>query len=218
MSTQVIRRSPRLWWLLLALSILIAAYGFAHAVLGEQMFAPQLLDSFRIRRWGIFLHALLASIALAIGPFQFHRGFLLRFRAFHRLLGKIYVIAAIVGSGLIGFYMAMYSFGGWITHVGFGALATATAFTTAMAFIKIRQGEVLAHREWMIRSFALIFAAVTLRLLLPLLVIIHGGNFTPAYQWVSWLCWVPNLLLVELFLRKFSRRGSLSQELGLAGR
>ena len=206
MSTQVIRRSPRLWWLLLVLSVLIAAYGLTHAFIGERMFAPQLLDSFRIRRWGIFFHALLASIALAVGPLQFHRGLLLRFRPLHRLLGKIYVISAIAGSGLIGFYMAMYSFGGWITHVGFGGLATATAITTAVAFVRIRQGEVLAHREWMIRSFALIFAAVTLRLLLPLLVIVHGGNFMPAYQWVSWLCWVPNLLLVELYLRKFSRR------------
>lgn len=218
MSTQVIRRSPRLWWLVLVLSVLIAAYGLAHAVLGERMFAPQLLDSFRIRRWGIFLHALLASIALAIGPLQFHRGFLLRFRALHRLLGKVYVISAIAGSGLIGLYMAMYSFGGWITHVGFGCLAALTTVTTAVAFVKIRQGEVLAHREWMIRSFALIFAAVTLRLFLPLLVLVHGGKFTPAYQWVSWLCWVPNLLLVELYLRKFSRRKSFSQELGLAGR
>ncbi len=205
------RQRPRFWWLVVALSVVIAAYGFLHAILGERLYAPLLLESFRTRSWGIFAHALLASIALLVGPFQFHRGLLLRYPVVHRTLGKIYVIAAILGSGLIGFYMAMYSYGGWTTHVAFGALAVLTAFVTALAFIRIRQGEVLAHRQWMIRSFALIFAAVTLRLLLPLLVIIHGGNFTPAYQWVSWLCWVPNLLLVELYLRKFSSRSSLSQ-------
>lgn len=218
MSTQVIRRSPRFWWVLLVLSILIAAYGIAHAVLGERLFGPQFMDSFRTRRWGIFLHALLASIALAIGPLQFHRGFLLRYRVVHRMLGKVYVICAILGSGLIGFYLAMYSFGGWITHVGFAGLAVAATITTATAFIKIRQGEVLSHREWMIRSFAVIFAAVTLRLLLPLFAFIYSGRFTPAYQWVSWLCWVPNLLLVELYIRKFSRRSPTLNEPGVARR
>jgi len=51
-------------------------------------------------------------------------------------------------------------------------------------------------------GFALIFAAVTLRLLRPLLVIAHGGAFEPAYRWVSWLCWVPNLLWAEWLVRR----------------
>ena len=207
------KMSPFFWWLVAVLSAFVATYGFLHASLGERLFAPQLLESFRARPWGIFLHALLASIALILGPFQFHRGLLLRYRALHRLLGKVYVICAIAGSGVIGLYMAAHSFGGWVTHLGFGSLAALTLVTTLVAFIKIRQGEVVAHREWMIRSFAMIFAAVTLRLLLPLLVVVHKGNFTPAYLWVSWLCWVPNLILVELYISKYSRRRNITNEL-----
>jgi len=52
----------------------------------------------------------------------------------------------------------------------------------------------------MIRSYALLFAAVTLRIELPLLIMAFG-EFTPAYQVVSWLCWVPNALWAERYIR-----------------
>lgn len=56
------------------------------------------------------------------------------------------------------------------------------------------------HRAWMIRSFALTFAAVTLRLYLPLAALL-SINFIDAYRAISFLAWVPNLAVVELYLR-----------------
>lgn len=53
----------------------------------------------------------------------------------------------------------------------------------------------------MIRSFALTFAAVTLRLYLPLHLLFQV-SFDDAYRAISFLCWVPNLLIAELYLRK----------------
>jgi len=55
----------------------------------------------------------------------------------------------------------------------------------------------------MVRSYALIFAAVTLRIELPLLTAAFH-DFTPAYLVVAWLSWVPNLLVVEWYLRRTS--------------
>ena len=52
----------------------------------------------------------------------------------------------------------------------------------------------------MTRSYALTFAAVTLRLWLPELAAIFP--FEAAYQTVSWLAWVPNLLIVEWRIRR----------------
>jgi uncharacterized membrane protein len=199
------REKPRGWWVITILAIAIAVYGLRHAVLGERAFVAVLAESFRARPWGIFLHALLASVALGIGPFQFHRGLLARRRRLHRNLGKVYVLCAFFGGGLTGLYVAAYSHGGWITHAAFGALALLTAITTALAYVRIRARDVAAHREWMIRSFALLFAAVTLRLWLPFLIALHGGDFTPAYQWASWLCWVPNLLFAEWFIARTRR-------------
>lgn len=48
------------------------------------------------------------------------------------------------------------------------------------------------------------FAAVTLRLYLPLL-FLAGLDFTEAYRIVSWVCWVPNLLVIEWWIRRQRR-------------
>jgi hypothetical protein len=56
----------------------------------------------------------------------------------------------------------------------------------------------------MLRSYALTFAAVTLRLYLPLAVIasIHGYDFMVAYRFIAWFAWVPNAIFAELFIRR----------------
>ena len=102
--------------------------------------------------------------------------------------------------------MAGYAYGGAVTKLGFGGLGVALLTTTAMALFEIRRGNVAAHREWIIRSYALMFAAVTLRIELPLLIANLGG-FDPAYRIVAWLCWVPNLLFAEVWVR--ATRGAL---------
>jgi uncharacterized membrane protein len=191
---------PRIWWIVLALSLAISAYAFLYVLRGEDMFFGEVGAGFRLRPWAIFAHAASAMFALAVGPFQFRKTLRTRRLALHRALGKIYVIAALL-TGLTGLYMAIYSFGGLITHLGFGFLAAGVLITTSVAWRRIRARDIEAHREWMIRSFALIFGAVTLRILLPVLIIVHQGAFEPAYLWVSWLSWIPNVAWAEWYVR-----------------
>ena len=198
------RGTPRVWWLILLLSLMIVSYALAYVIRGEKMFFGEVGAGFRQRPWGILAHAFVAMFALGIGPFQFRESLRLRRLPLHRTLGKIYVVAALL-TGITGLYMAVYSFGGMITHAGFGLLAAGVVITTTVAYRRIRALDTVAHREWMIRSFSLIFAAVTLRILLPLLITAYRGAFEPAYLWVSWLCWVPNVLWAEWYIRR--RRG-----------
>ena len=53
----------------------------------------------------------------------------------------------------------------------------------------------------MIYSYAACFAAVTLRIWLPLL-IVSLGDFITAYRIVAWLCWVPNLMVAYFLVDK----------------
>jgi uncharacterized membrane protein len=206
------RGTPRIWWLILALSLAIVSYALLYVIRGEKMFFGEVGTGFRERPWGILAHALVAAFALAAGPFQFREALRLRRLTLHRAVGRVYVVAALLTGGT-GLYMATYSFGGPITHLGFGLLAVGVIVTTANAYRRIRARDTVAHREWMIRSFALIFAAVTLRLLLPLLVVSHQGVFEPAFRWVSWLCWVPNIVWAEWYVR----RTRVRQPLPVAG-
>jgi hypothetical protein len=58
----------------------------------------------------------------------------------------------------------------------------------------------------MIRSYALCFAAVTLRIWLPLFQFALGLEFIFAYRIIAWLCWVPNLVVAELIVRSLKMK------------
>jgi len=72
------------------------------------------------------------------------------------------------------------------------------------AYQAIRARDVATHRRWMIRNFALTFAAVTLRLRLPASVV-AGVSYEIAYAVIAWLCWLPNLLAAQLVLNQTTR-------------
>ena len=104
--------------------------------------------------------------------------------------------APVVISSLGGFVLAFNSDGGLVAHAGFGTLATLWLFSTLNAFRHIRAGDRVSHRAWMLRSYALTLAAVTLRLYLPAFEM-AGYSFDVSYPLISWIAWVPNLLVVE---------------------
>ncbi len=193
------------WGVMMVFSSMVALYTLSYLVLGEQVYVEVLVESFLARPWGIYTHAFFAMIALALGPFQF-RGLMIEHRPpIHRTLGKIYVVGALM-TGLSGLYMAGYAYAGWITQLGFGTMAVALLTTTTMAYLKIRARQIVEHRAWMIRSFSVLFAAVTLRLWLPVLTALYQGDFAPAYQWVAWVSWVPNLIAADWYVRRLARR------------
>jgi len=139
-------------------------------------------------------------IALATGPLQLNGRLRSRALAFHRWTGRAYIVAVLVG-GLGGLALATRSDEGIVTHLGFGTLAVLWLFCTIQGYRAIRRGDDIVHRRWMMRSFALTFAAVTLRNILPLELAL-GVPFGTAYRIVSWACWVPNLLVAEWFVRR----------------
>lgn len=198
--TRSTTRPPITWWVVSLLALPIVGYAMAYVIIGEPVYPPNLAASFLARPWGIYPHALFGSLALGLGALQFNRWILIRHRSLHRALGTVYVTSAMI-VGLAGLYMSLYSFGGMVTHFGFGVLAVLLLGTTVQAYLAARARAIATHRQWMLRSYALIFAAVTLRIELPLLIMAFG-DFTPAYQVVAWLSWVPNLLWAEWYVRR----------------
>ncbi len=155
-------------------------------------------------RIGISSHIIGGMIAMALGPFQFIAGLRQRWPSLHRGIGRVYLSACAVG-GIAGLYMAYYAHGGFPAELGFGMLAVAWLTSAVMALIRIRARNIAAHREWVLRSYALTFAAVTLRIYLA----VHGTlleaevidlPFTEMYIAVAWICWVPNLLAAECYI------------------
>lgn len=156
------------------------------------------------------IHIVGAATALLIMPLQLVPVVRRRWPAVHRWFGRVYVLACIVGA-IGGFMLALGAVAGLILNIGFAALAIAWLATTLLGWKAARERRFLDHRAWMIRSFSLTFAAVTLRLYIPLSFALHLP-FIPSYQAIAYLCWIPNLIVAELVLRysSVSRVGSTS--------
>jgi predicted membrane protein DUF2306 len=54
----------------------------------------------------------------------------------------------------------------------------------------------VTYQRWMTRSFSLAFAAVMLRIYLPVS-LIAGIEYADAYPVIAWACWVPNLIVAQ---------------------
>ncbi|MGI9204448.1 MAG: DUF2306 domain-containing protein [Woeseiaceae bacterium] len=185
-------------WMVMTLSaLLIAAYA-AGTLVAPVLRSPFLRELFENMPIAIVLHITAGIFAIVIGAFQVNSQLRSRFLTAHRWFGRIYLAAVLVG-GIAGLYLSLESFGGLVTHFGFGLMAVCWLGTTFAAYYAILQRDVSAHRTWMLRSYALTLAALTLRIYLPISQI-AGIGFEPAYQAISWLCWVPNLLIVEWFI------------------
>jgi hypothetical protein len=95
----------------------------------------------------------------------------------------------------------LFATGGIIPSVGFICLGIVWFSTTSKAYSEIRKGRFAEHRRMMVYSYSVCFAAVTLRIYLPLLIILFQ-DFNIAYPIVAWLCWVPNLVIAHFFFQK----------------
>jgi uncharacterized membrane protein len=186
-------------WLGMTL-LALAVAGYAITMLFAPEFRPSFVRNlFEERPVAAFVHFMGGAIALVVGAFQLNSRLRTRFIGAHRWLGRLYVLAVLIG-GVAAFTLALHSFGGPIAHTGFGLLAACWMGSTLNAYRHIRQGNLSTHRNWMIRSYALTLAAVTLRLYLPSSQL-AGFTMAAAYPAISWLCWVPNLLIAEWFVR-----------------
>ena len=196
--------------IVILLAVLIALYAFNYLRFGETDFLSAKDPVVRANTfWKIlfYLHVLFGGIALLVGGFQFVEPLRNRFLAWHRRVGKVYVASVLISS-TAGFLIALFAEAGPIAKAGFALLAMLWFWTTFKAFSEIRKWNVTEHRAWMIRSYSLTFAAVTLRFWLPVELALLGLNFLDAYRIVAWLCWVPNLAVAELLV--YRMRASLS--------
>lgn len=152
-------------------------------------------------RTAFYIHISGGMLALLLGPFQFVPAFRNRFLKIHRMLGKLYLGAILFLGAPAGLFMAFYAEGGWIGQLGFCIMAVLWLLSTWMALEAIRKRKIPEHRNWMTRSFALTFAAVTLRLYVPLASDFLHWNPDFVETSSAWVSWVPNLIVAEILLR-----------------
>jgi hypothetical protein len=207
MKTGIMRKG--LWILLVFLAVLIGLYPGIYFVVDRKFGLLSSKTEFLLGNifWniGFYTHILLGGLALLTGWVQFSASLRNKYLHLHRLMGKFYVVAVLLSS-LAGIGIGLFATGGPIAAMGFVFLGITWFTTTLLGYINIRKMRVEQHQKMMIYSYAACFAAVTLRIWLPLLSA-WLGDFTTAYRIVAWLCWVPNLVVANLIYRRLSLSG-----------
>lgn len=180
------------------LSVVVALVSYRFLAQGLAPAFPSMFPHIESSRLAFLIHISASPVALALGAFQFLPGLRIRRPAFHRWSGRLYGVAILLGGiGALG--MLPNVNGGAVSQVGFGLLAFAWIGTTVNAVRLAMARRLDEHQQWMVRSFALTFAAVTLRLeLAPIMA--AGMDYVDAIRILAWLAWVPNLLVAEFWL------------------
>ncbi|WP_298894947.1 DUF2306 domain-containing protein [uncultured Psychroserpens sp.] len=149
---------------------------------------------------GFYTHILLGGLALLIGWMQFSKKLRAKNLKLHRAIGKVYTISVLF-SGLASLYIAYFATGGIVPMLGFMGLGLVWLYSTTLGYMAIKKGQVNKHQKFMIYSYAACFAAVTLRIWLPLLTMAFQ-EFLIAYKIVAWLCWVPNIIVAYFVVKR----------------
>lgn len=152
-------------------------------------------------------HIFTAIPPLLLGLIAFHPVMRRNDIKLHRWVGTLYCVSIWLSS-ITGILLASANTRGIVPQLGFGLLGVMWFFTTYQAYVTGRSRQLIKHREWMIRSYALTLAVVSVR---PMFWFGPPGFINPEhwYPMVSWLCWVPNLMAGEIYLRLTTFAGKL---------
>lgn len=192
-----------LFW---GLSIAVTLYAWGLMAWGGPAAFEGMAHHLPDRATFLVAHILAAALALVLMPFQFWSRLRNRRRNLHRWTGRIYAMAVLVG-GISGIALALNTASGPLAASGFGLLGIVWIAATVVAVLAALRRDFPTHRRWMIYSAAMTFAAVTLRIQIPL-AMIGGLSFETSYPVIAWSAWVPNVVAVHIWMWFQNRRSS----------
>lgn len=149
------------------------------------------------------VHVAGGIVALLAGPLQFVRRIRTGRPALHRAAGRTYVLACAVAAPA-GLVLALGTTAGPVAGTAFALQALLWPAFTWLGYRAAVERRFDDHREWMLRSYALTAAAITLRLMLPASML-AGLEFAAVYPAIAWLAWTVNLAAVEVHIRRHRR-------------
>ncbi|MBL8208007.1 MAG: DUF2306 domain-containing protein [Blastocatellia bacterium] len=149
-------------------------------------------------KWWLLPHGLFGAVVLLLAPLQFSERLRKRYVKLHRIVGRLYVIGAILLSPT-GAYIQYYE-----ERLGlprsFTILAAVNAvmlvIATALAFFFAYRRRIAQHRQWMVRSYAIALVFLENRFLLGITGWEQLG--VEMVQAVIWACLAMAVLLGDI--------------------
>lgn len=148
-------------------------------------------------RWKLIPHGIGGTIALILGALQFSTTLRQRYPRVHRTCGKLYIIGTLILAPVAVSMALVVS--PWFLIV-FTTIQSGTLLLfTLAAYACIRHRDIVAHREWMVRSYSILLIFLEGRVLMAIPALSSRG--LDSVVAVNWACMVVSLVAVEFFLR-----------------
>ncbi len=157
-----------------------------------------------------YIHIFSITLCLLAGLTQFSSRFLQENKKLHRIIGRIYVYNILVINVPACFVLGMFSNGGLIGITGFIVQDIIWAYFTTKAVLSVKRGNVTAHRNAMILSYAVTVTAITFRIIKNLFYNEKLHDYELFYGMNVWLALILNLL-TAFFIIKRKRQTSASE-------
>ena len=161
-------------------------------------------DYIHIWYWkAAFLYACFHYHIRPAGGFtQFSDHILKTHKNIHRLMGRIYAYDILFVNFPATMIMAIYANGLLPAKTAFVVLDCLWFWFTYKAVAEIRKKNIVAHKQFMIRSYALTLSAVMLRSWKIIILSFVYVDPLHLYMIDAWMGFVPNLLFAEWLIRR----------------
>jgi uncharacterized membrane protein len=169
--------------------------------------------------WPVVIHIVGAAVYALVGAFQFPTGWRRRAFGFHRAAGRVLVVCGLL-VGLSGLWMTLFyprtSELLFVTRLVFGS-AMVVSIVLGFAAI-IRSRDVLEHRAWMMRAYAIGLGAGTQALtgMVEYFVVSERTELSTALSMAAG--WLINLAIAEWAIRRLPAHRARSRAVAAARR
>jgi hypothetical protein len=158
----------------------------------------------------VVLHIVGAIVYAFLGAFQFVSRLWQRGIGWHRWVGRLLLVPCGLIVGLSGVWMTLF-YPGTNSTDGIGALllyalrllfGSGMVFSIVYGFIAIRRGDMIRHRAWMTRAYAIGLGAGTQALTLAAGEMIGGPPNELEHALLMGAAWVINVAIAEWAIRR----------------
>jgi hypothetical protein len=201
------------WWTIVAIA-LSAATLVSNTIYLPSAHAPRF---FLEKGWlaqqawwraALYFHVIGASVCLMAGAPLMFAGFARRTPQWHRRLGYVYVNAVLWMAAPSGLALAIFAKGGLAGTLGFALAGSLWWWSTWSGYREIRAGDLPAHIQSMVRSYAWALSAPAFRAIQAGFYFV-GLADEPNYVVSLWLSIAASVWLAETFARRRQPRAAV---------
>ncbi len=157
-----------------------------------------------VYKFSFYTHIFAGMFCIIAALTQFSSYILKKRKAIHIWMGKVYVLVVILIGAPTGLYMSFFAKGSFWERMLFMFMAVYWFFSTAKGLQTIKVKNVLAHKNWMIRSYSMAMTAVTFRIY-HILFDYYGADHLLNYEISLWISVLGNMLAAEYFIFRKSK-------------